>query len=94
MAEILTKDEIQQFATNLMAIKRKIEAEWAEGKRDMMRANILALADDVTRLMDAIQKNDANAFRVASEETSDHARSLNFHSLAWLRKSRESTNAE
>ena len=88
-APLFSKDEIRKIADELMALKKRIDLEWSQGKRDMMRANIMASADDVLRMMDAIDQGDVNAFRVAAQEHSDHARSLTFHSSAWLKKSRE-----
>lgn len=84
----ITSEEIKQMMADMVAVKRAIDAEWAAGKRDMMRATTAGLADDVMRLWRAIEADDPNAFKVASSEASDHARSLVFHASAWLRQSR------
>lgn len=79
-----TKEEfgqrMREHAVKLMDVKRKIDAAWKEGDRDMLYANIYGLADDVLRLMDAIEKADVNAFRVSAEECRDHASGILFHS--------------
>lgn len=84
----ITKEEIKKTWDDLVSLKKRIEDEWAQGKRDMMRANILGLADDLIRMMDALSADDVNAFRVASQECREHASSLQMHGTVWLNKSR------
>lgn len=87
----LTKDEIKATINDLVATRAKVDAEWAEGKRDMLRANIHGIASDLQRMVEALDADDPNAFRVAASECREHASALSFHSLAWLRKHRGET---
>ncbi len=84
----LTRDEIAAISADLMNAKKRIEDEWAQGKRTMLRANLLGLWEDLGRMVSALDADDANAFRVAADEARNHASSLNFHSLAWLKQVR------
>jgi uncharacterized protein YebE (UPF0316 family) len=84
----MKREEIKEIIDKMVATRSAIEAEWKAGRRDGPRLQVFALAQDVERMLDAIQKDDANAFRVAATEAREHAGSASMHAVIWLNKIR------
>lgn len=85
----ITREEVRDMAEKMMAAKRAVEEEWKAGKRDGCRLQVYALASDVLFLLEAIEKDDANAYKNAAHEARDHAGNAVFHAICWVNKVRE-----
>lgn len=75
--------EMRAQIQEMVAVCRQIDAEWATGHRDMMRANTWALAGDVKKLFEAILAEDAGAFYAAAQQTREHAFRATIHGRNW-----------
>lgn len=85
----LAREEIKEMAEKIMAAKRTVDDEWKAGKRDGVRLQVYALADDVLRLLAAIEADDPFAYKVAATEAREHAGNACFHAALWVNKARE-----
>lgn len=56
---------------------------------DGVRLQVYALADDVLRLLAAIEADDPFAYKVAATEAREHAGNACFHAALWVNKTRE-----
>lgn len=89
----LTEEEIERMLLDAMALKVRVESEWAKGKRDGMRLAIFGAASALESLVKAFDAGDVDAVSAALSEFGHARMSLAAHVGVW-RRSLKKANGE
>ena len=78
-------NEMRALINDVLAIKGRIDAEWAVGLRDGPRMALYGVCDAALAAWAAIEADDPAAFKAAIEKVRSGAFSATFHAANWLK---------